>query len=31
MRIDGLAIVSCFLNKAEKKRVYYKLRKIEKS
>ncbi|MCI4002617.1 hypothetical protein MRO73_08625 [Dickeya dianthicola] len=30
MRIDGLAIVSCFLNKAEKKRVYSKLRKMRK-
>jgi type III secretory pathway component EscR len=31
MRIDGLAIVSCFLNKAEMMRVYSKLRKMRKS
>lgn len=30
MRIDGLAVVSCFLNKAERKRVYSKLRKMRK-
>lgn len=28
MRIDGLAVVSCFINKTERRRVYSKLRKM---